>query len=887
MSGGRDAAPSGVVTFLFTDIEGSTRRWEADAGEMRRALAAHDDTLRRAVESHGGALFKHTGDGVCAAFVSPRAAVDAAVSAQRTLQLPVRMGITTGEAEVRDGDYFGAALNRASRIMSAGHGGQVLLDGATAGLLNGVELVDLGKRRLRDIASPVEVLQARADGLRAEFPPLNTLDNTPGNLRRPPTTFVGRETEIADLQAALCAHRLLTLTGVGGVGKTRLALELAAVSAADFPDGVWVIDLAAVVQPTAVPEAAAAVLGIVQQPGMTLAESVAAALERRSRLLVFDNCEHVLDAAADIIEGILAASSTVKVIATSREGLRLDVEQLWPVGPLDVRSSAAELFVERASAVAPTVALDDDVDVITDICRRLDGIPLAIELAASRMQSMSTAEVRDRLDDRFRLLIGSRRGLERHQTLRHAVQWSYDLLKAKEKALLDRCSVFAGGFDLSGACAVSKSEDEIATLDLLDSLVRKSLLIADSSSGRTRYSMLETIRRFGEAQLVDAGSVEDVRAAHARFFASREDDVLALWDSPRQREVYDWFAVELANLRSAFRWAVDNGDLDSAAAIAAYGSMFGSYLEQHEPFGWAEELIPLAAAVDHPRLAELYVHATLCYYTGRMDDAAPYARAAEAAVECGNYKPVPFEFETNLGGFYAAQGHPERWIELSRRAISRNSGPHTYALSGLACALTLMNRTDEANEVSRGLRSAAETDENPARASFAFFAYGIARRYNQPAKASEALSRALAIAQDSGNRQNEAYSALSLAWLAVTGGNPGDALNNLEIATRIRYDAGSFSLMDSPMATLVMVLDRLNCYEEAARVTGQAVSPMSQRVYPELRPVLTHLRDVLGEVTFDELTEAGATMSTAEMAAYALTLIERARARLESATDSS
>jgi hypothetical protein len=263
------------------------------------------------------------------------------------------MGIATGEAERRGDDYFGVVLNRAARVMSAGHGGQILLDAATAELLTTVDLLELGPRRLHDIPKPVEISQVRADGLRTEFPPLRTLDTVPGNLRSPATSFVGREAELAELSTALKAHRLLTLTGVGGVGKTRLALELAAQSAKDFPDGVWVIELAAVGDPAVVPEAVAAVLGITQQPGMSLAASIATALEGRTRLLVFDNCEHVLDAAADMIDAVLAQSKTVKILATSREGLRVPDEQLWPVPSLDIQSSAATLFVERASAVAP------------------------------------------------------------------------------------------------------------------------------------------------------------------------------------------------------------------------------------------------------------------------------------------------------------------------------------------------------------------------------------------------------------------------------------------------------------------------------------------------------------------------------------------------------
>ena len=273
---------------------------------MRVALAAHDEVLRGTIEAHGGLMFKHTGDGVCAAFASPRSAVDAAVAAQRGLELPVRMGLATGEAELRDSDYFGAVLNRAARVMAAGHGGQILLADSTAGLLSGIDLVDLGPRRLRDVPMPVGVFQVRAAGLRTEFPPLRALDTTQGNLRPATTSLIGRESEVTEIEAAVRAHRLVTLTGVGGVGKTRLALEVAARLADEFPDGVWVFELAAVSDPAAVPDAVASVLGITQQPSKTVGESVAAALEGRVRLLVFDNCEHVLDAAADMIEAILA-----------------------------------------------------------------------------------------------------------------------------------------------------------------------------------------------------------------------------------------------------------------------------------------------------------------------------------------------------------------------------------------------------------------------------------------------------------------------------------------------------------------------------------------------------------------------------------------------------
>jgi len=880
-------APSGVVTFLFTDVEGSTRRWEADAESMRAALTAHDDVLRAAIDGHGGFLFKHTGDGVCAAFSSPRAAVDAAVTAQRALELPVRMGIATGEAECRGDDYFGAVLNRTARVMVAGHGGQILLDGTTAGLLGGVDLQSLGPRRLRDIAKPVDMFQIRAPGLRTEFPPLKTVDPTPGNLRTPATSFVGRESELVDVETALKAHPLVTLTGVGGVGKTRLALELAARMSDGFLDGVWVIELAAVGDPAAVPEAVAATLGITPQSGMSLADSIAQALEGRSRLLVFDNCEHVLDAAANLIEAIIAASATVTILATSREGLRAPDEQLWPVPSLDVRSgvdsAAATLFVERAAAVAPGISLTgaEDAATVVEICGRVDGIPLAIELAASRLISMTVAEVRDRLDDRFRLLVGSRRGLERHQTLRHAVQWSYDLLDDSEKVLLQKCSVFAGGFDLTAACAVSDSEDEFATLDLIDALVRKSLLVADRSSARTRFSMLETIRQFAEEQLAASGEADATRAAHARYFAGRETDVLALWDSPGQRDAYLWFAVEVANLRIAFRWAADHADLDTATAIAFYSAFIGGWAYQNEPLAWTEELIEPAKAVEHRRLAQLYVASAQCHVAGRINDAVAYADASQLAIGSGRFDDVPYDFEVWAGAAYMVAGVPERWVDLCRNLLASGSGARISVRTCLVMALTFGGAGDEAIAASTPLLADSDRTDNPAVMAWARLAYGVAHRDADPQTSFEVQRSGLRIALQSGNRLIASHLADGLSRRSASNGDPSsDGFEFIELAIRIHYDAGSFFLLTSPLASLAALLNGLGRYEPAATIAGFVANPLISTTYPEMEAVFTHLRDVLGQHSYEGLARSGARMTNAEIAAYAFEQIDLARAEL-------
>jgi predicted ATPase len=878
------------VTFLFTDIEGSTRRWEADAEAMRAALLAHDEVLRYAIESHGGFLFSHTGDGVVAAFASPMSAVDAAVKAQLALELPVRMGIATGEAELRDDDYFGTVLNRAARVMAAGHGGQILVADSTAGLLSGVDLLDLGPRRLRDVPIPVGVFQVRSAGLRVEFPPLRTLDTTPGNLRPATTSLIGRETEIAEIRAAVKAHRLVTLTGVGGVGKTRLALEVGIRLADEFPDGVWVFELAAVSDPAAVPDAVAAILGVTQQPGKSVSESVAAALEGRVRLLVFDNCEHVLDAAADLIEAILGQSTTARVMATSREVLGIAQEQARLVRSLDaetgIESAAARLFIERTHGIASGFSMTDgeQAAAVSEICQRLDGIPLAIELAASRMASMTASEVRDRLDHRFRLLVGSRRGLGRHQTLRQAVSWSYDLLDDAEKALLERCSVFAGGFELESARAVGKFEDDYVVLDMLDALVRKSLLVVDRSSGRSRFSMLETIRQFAEERLADRDGATEARDAHARHFASRETDILALWDSPRQREAYDWFTAELANLRTAFRWAADQDDLDVAATIATFAGLIGHLAENYEPITWAEELIEDARAVNHPRLQFLCQIASVCYFSGRTEAAVGYVEAVEAALRDG-HDDVPFGLAGMAGGVYSYLGQPERFVDWCRTYLESGLDTHSLTKAALVNALAMAGSAEEAIAATDGIISAAEATNNPWVLTYALLSYGMAYQNADPQRALAALRRALEVSHHSGNRANESHLAHLLAGLEVRHGDPVAALDYITLAIRNYHDAGSVAFIHTPLASLAILLRRLGRFQEAATISGFAArSPVSVAVYPDLHDLIGDLREVLGGPAYEKRARKGQTMTTTEILNFAYDEIDQARAELNAAS---
>ena len=632
---------------------------------------------------------------------------------------------------------------------------------------------------------------------------------------------------------------------------------------------------AAVADTAAVPDAVAAVMGITRQPGKTVGESVAAALEGRSRLLLFDNCEHIVDAAADLIETIRSHSTSVKILATSREGLGVEDERLWRVPSLEV-GAAVELFEQRAESLS-----EGESTVVEEICRRLDGIPLAIELAASRMASMTAAEVRDRLDDRFKLLVGSRRGLERHQTLRQAVAWSYDLLSDDESALLERCSVFAGGFDLQSACAIADfgGSDEYAILDLLDALVRKSLLVADKSSGHTRYSILETIRQFAEDQLVARGDIAAARTAHARYFAGSESQILALWDGPRQREAYAWITMELANLRTAFRWAVDQDLLDEAAAIANLAGFVGTWIENYEATTWAEELIESARGFDGSRLPGLYTIAAQCYFAGRIEAGVHYSDEAQRLMLEGS-GDVPYG-GTNLGGAYLSIGQPERWVDLCRAQLARGLDRHAIWTASLVLALATAGSDGEAMTVTPGLIDAAEASHNPHALSWALLAYGHAWREADPRAALDALRRGLRVARDNGVRASESILAMTLAPIEAEHGDSSAGLDCIRLSIQNYHNSGNITVIRVPLAHLAILLDRIGRYEPAARIAGFAFSPMTEVTVRKITSAIAHLRGVLGDQVYESLARDGESLTTAAIAVYAYEQIDQARTHLE------
>jgi predicted ATPase/class 3 adenylate cyclase len=601
---GRSASrPTGTVTFLFSDIEGSTQRWERDREAMQDALRRHDALMQTAIAQHDGYVFKTIGDEFCAAFGRPEAALAAILDAHRALDaenfsgvdgLRVRAAVHTGTADERDGDYFGPALNRIARLLTIGHGGQVLVSGVTSDLVQGAlpsraSLRDLGEHRLRDLARPEQVYQLISPDLAADFPPLRSLDLFPNNLPLQLKSFVGRDAEIAEIMALIERHRLVTLVGSAGVGKTRTALQVAANLLDGSADGVWLIELAPLASGDYIPSTVARALGLTLPSAGDPVENLVRAVKGKRALLVFDNCEHLIEPAARVISAILHGCPKVKILASSRQGLGIEAEETYRMPSLEIapedtaghlsaadatRSAAVALFVDRAVAVDKRFTLEDEnAAVVADICRRLDGIPLAIELAASRVRILSPRQLRERLDERFRVLTGgSRDVLPRQQTLRAMIDWSHDLLDERERTLFRRLGIFVDGFTLEGAVAVDRDDffDEIDVFDVLSSLVDKSLVLAEPSGDSVRYRYLESTRIYASEKLSAAGERELLADRHLHYQRERFAELRAQMErTARRSELNDALATELDNVRAALDGALPNPDVFAGGWLLA------------------------------------------------------------------------------------------------------------------------------------------------------------------------------------------------------------------------------------------------------------------------------------------------------------------------------
>jgi predicted ATPase/class 3 adenylate cyclase len=654
--------PSGTVTFAFTDIEGSTQRWDRDPAAMRTALRRHDALVRAAIAGCGGHIFKTIGDAFCAAFSRPEDAIAAMVEAQRALGaedfsaiggMRIRAAIHTGTTDERDGDYFGPAVNRVARLLSVAHGGQVVVSGTTVALIEGAlpshaTLRDLGEHRLKDLTRPERVYQLLAPDLPADFPPLRSLDARRNNLPVAVTSLVGRDAEIAEIRALLGAHRLVTVVGSGGIGKTRATLGVGADLLETATDGVWFVELAPLSNAEYLPTTVAQALGATLPAEGDTVENLVQLLENASAILIFDNCEHLVESTARLLSILLRRCQKLKLLASSRQALGIAGEALYRMQSLAIPDSAAakgftqadvphyastELFAERARAADRRFTVTtDNAPAIADICRRLDGIPLAIELAAARVKMLSPQQLRERLDERFRVLAGgSRDALPRQQTLRALIDWSYDLLDERERALFRRLAIFANGFTLAGAAAVGSAGDldELESFDLLASLVDKSLVLAEPDGATLRYRLLESTRAYAREKLVAANELESAAARHLHFLRDYFIDVRSTETSKPDVAL----AAELEDVRAALDWSLTGAEIRVGAELMEriWGSwgVIGLYVE-----GMLRvEAFLAALPEEEPRLrARLWVVlAALAANSGRSTQAAEYSANAIAA----------------------------------------------------------------------------------------------------------------------------------------------------------------------------------------------------------------------------------------------------------------
>ena len=912
--------PTGTVTFLFTDIEGSTQRWEAHRVEMEDAVGRHDALLRAAVAAHDGSVFKTVGDACCAAFARPQDAVAAAVVAQQTLSaedfgavggLPVRMAIHTGTAQERDGDYFGPTVNRVARLLSIGHGGQVLVSGAAHELLAGViaphtSLRDLGEHQLRDLARPEQVYQLIAPGLGEIFPALRSLDALPNNLPRQATAFVGREQELADVKALLRKSQVVTLVGTGGIGKTRTALQVGADMLDGSGDGVWLVDLAQVASAELVTAAIASVFGLQAQNDPKPLDDLCLYLKNKRLLLILDNCEHVVGEMSRVVAALVRACPQVSVLATSREALNVHGEQVYrmptlSVPPRDGALSAQEalgyggiaLFVARASALdARFVFTDDKAAIIADICRRLDGIALAIELAAARVTILNLKQLSQKLDERFRLLTGGdRTALPRQQTMRAAIDWSYELLTETERTVFRRLAVFQGGWTLEAASAICTDAalDEFAILDNLTSLVNKSLVSVEFQADTQRYVLLESLRQYGIELLHSTGEYDALARRHADFFAAYTGQILKTWQVMPQAEWIAFVDAEIDNIRAALHFCLEQGnDKELGAQMAehlwVYWFGHGSLEGRH----WLEAARAAITPAGNPRLSaaiDLALSRLLINYSWDAAFAA-VNRAVEATRAFGDDSMLARAL------FYSGEAHlllgeldeAETFL-MEARAVAQRVGDQYREIASVQQLAKLYANRKQVDRARQHYALAKGYYENRgAERNWALAMIDEARLERSLGDAQRSIvltAEALRMAQNLGDRNLEAIASAIRGCYLVMDGEYDEAEAAIRQTLVIsRDELNGSSLIIALHAAVGLAMQREE-YDRAARFVGytqaersgavpaRAFSPM------DVESLVTRLRERLGEQRLQTLTAEGATWSLERGFEEALAALER------------
>ena len=894
-----------MVTLLFTDIEGSTRLWERHPEAMDAALRRHDALLRAVIESNGGYVFKTVGDAFCAVFASAGDAIEAGIAGQQRLQaetwpqyadLRVRMALHTGLCKERDGDYFGPTVNRTARLEGAAHGGQVVLSQATADLVrdrlpDSAELTDLGSHRLKDLGRPENVFQLSVHGLEVEFPPLRSLDNPalPNNLPAQPTTFVGRTREVAEVRRLVEDQRLVTLTGAGGSGKTRLALQVAAELLDGSGDGVWLVELAQISEESLVATTMEDALGVTRQPGRPEFGALVDALESQRTLIVLDNCEQVIGSCAKITDAILRRCPGVHVMATSRQPLGIGGETIYRVPSLSLpdeasssspgESDAIALFMDRATSQRIDLALDEEAaPLLASICRRLDGMPLAIELAAARLRSMSIASLHDRLDHRFRLLTGGSRGaLPRHQTLRATMEWSYSLLNEPEQSMLRRLSVFAEGFDLKATETVC-SLGEIDVFDiaeLLGSLVDKSMVVADLIGSGVRYRLLETIRQFAAERLVerDATEAEAVAAAHGGHFLSVAEHIAPRLTGPEQGRGFVRLDADFANLRRSIEHSVNDPRcttqaLRFATALHRYGWVRS---RASEVIAMIEPVLERPAAAIDP---ELLGKALLSISTSNwFIDHQTAQRLGEWAVVTARQVDddrLLAEALACLSVDYASAGRSDSSLPLSQEAVqlARALDDDVILSLCLACDLLAQDRI--------GLTSLKSYDEAIAGAERAGDVYQILALNNNACCFAlqrgevrcrpHLLERAQWADHEIG--MEPCNTTHNLAWVAREEGDAATANREFREALLASRRAGNRSRLASALVGFACLAGDSSAWRRSAVLHGVAEALLDQRGEPWDLPEARYREISLGEIQrsldgdqFQEALAEGRTLS--------------------------
>ncbi|HEX5039541.1 MAG TPA: tetratricopeptide repeat protein [Candidatus Limnocylindria bacterium] len=905
-----DGLSAGTVTLVFTDIQGSTLLLERLGDGYATLIADHHGIVDGAASRHGGTRIDAAGDGLFYSFSTARGALNACVEAQRELgthtwpdgaDVRVRMGIHTGEPLSAKTGYVGIDVHRAARICGAGHGGQILVSQAArsligTGLPDDVGLTDLGLHHLRGIEGPERLYQVVAPGLETDFPPVRSLDTTPNNLPRQLSSFVGRDQEIETAEVRLADSTMLTLTGPGGVGKTRLALEIAAHLVSSFPDGVWLIELASLAEGQLVDDAIASALRVKQRAGADIPTSLIESMEERRLLLILDNCEHLIEPVVDITHRIMRRCPQIQVLATSREALGIPGESLMAVPSMSLpstdargaadtlkESDAVRLFVDRARAVLPTFELTDAVtDAVVQICRRLDGIPLAVELAASRIRSLPPAQIAARLDDRFRLLTGgSRTALPRHRTLRATMDWSFELLTEPEQVLFPRLAVFAGSFSIEAAEAVCTDDVVVRedVVDLLAHLVDRSLLVADEGGVEARYRMLETIRDYAQERLADSGEAPATYARHLAWFVDLVDRARpAFFSGPIQADWVTRLAADQDNLRAAMRWAHEdpNGadaELGLASGLWRYWEVRGDLAEGSE---WLEQALSrLGGEVSVRRASALTGAGVLAAHRG------DYARAAafhEASLLLNRELERPLAVAaacSNLANIASEQGDIERARTLYAEGIqvAREAGDHQGAAYTQINLADLTARIGEEAEADRLYAETIDIFERfgdrwgVAHASTRLAA--VARRRGDFATATRRYSDALAIHREAGDRHAEARVLANLGDVAAQEGANERAESLYQESLALRSQLGDRIGMATVIERLAGVADdrpaRAAYLLGAAGAIRESVgSPLSVAALAQVDQFLAGLNDGIGAAAVTASLDDGRRASLAQ-----------------------